>query len=95
MIVDVLMTNFHSSWDVTLVLCRLSSMLIPLVQEEEEYSLYSVSAQACTHTTTHAQYEQHTYASVKDVACIYATYVQPCMYMHTCIHDCVIITHLH
>ena len=61
--------------DAMLVLCRLSSMLIPLVQEEEECSLYSVSAQACTHTTTHAQYERNMHhASVKRCG----------MHMHLC-----------
>ena len=47
--------------DVTLVLCRLSSMLIPLVQEEEECSLYSVSAQAYTHTQPHMHNTNDTY----------------------------------
>ena len=47
--------------DVTLVLCRLSSMLVPLVQEEEECSLYSVSAQACTHTQPQMHNTNDTY----------------------------------
>ena len=66
---------FSLVMDVMLILCRLSSMLIPLVQEKEECSLYSVSAQAHTHTQPHMHNTNHTYILPvsKDVACIYAT----------------------
>ena len=65
---------FSLVMDVMLILCRLSSMLIPLVQEEE-CSLYSVSAQAHTHTQPHMHNTNNTYILPvsKDVACIYAT----------------------
>ena len=46
-----------------------------------------------THTTRHAQYEPHIHtASVKrcGMHLCYIVYVQPCMYMYICIHDCII-----
>ena len=76
--------QFSLIMDVALILCRLSSLLIPLVQEKEECSLYSVSAQACRHTTTHAQYERHIHnASVKRCD-MHLCYIRTYMYSHVC-----------
>jgi len=80
--------QFSLIMDVALILCRLSSLLIPLVQEKEECSLYSVSAQACRHTTTHAQYKQLIHnASVKRCD-MHLCYIRICtaMYVHAYVY---------
>ena len=96
--VNVPMTNFHSSWMPCSFCVDYPQCSFRLCKRRRN-ALCTLLVHKHAHTQPHMLNTNETCIMPvsKDVACIciYATYVyvQPHMYVHICVHDCIIIAH--